>query len=368
MTVPEPATLTSSPKRRVKLAPTFCAAVMDSVHVGPVLDWHAPVQPLNVLPPAAVAVSVTLVPSAKSALHVAPHATPAGALVTVPSPVPERLTASARMGGGEPRRVGGRGVAVGVGCGVSVARVTGATGVRVAVAVGLASGVLVEVAVGVALTVAVGTVDGATVADMVAVTSLSTLPMRAGATVVLPGPGGVAGGAASGAGVAGGGVGVGSTVCSGTAVGDSVGVATSAVGVTTCVEATETTAAGTTAVGIGVATTAAVGVGVALTAAPASGAFGGGPTTCWPATSGLALTRIVNGSEEVRSVASNQAVLAGVTPVRAGAPLVSRLSVCCPACSGSRTSRSACQIGLCRSGAATWCWNSTWLAEAEARW
>src|SRR5438270_220886 len=118
VTLPEPAMLTSSLKTRVKLALTFCAALSVSVHVAPVLDWHAPVQLLNVLPSAAVAVSVTLLPSAKSALHVAPQVTPAGALVTVPSPVPERPTASARTGGGGELRRVGRGMAVGISVGV----------------------------------------------------------------------------------------------------------------------------------------------------------------------------------------------------------------------------------------------------------
>jgi hypothetical protein len=47
---PEPVTLTWSPKTGVKVALTFCAAVMDTVHVGPWLDWHAPPQPLKMLP------------------------------------------------------------------------------------------------------------------------------------------------------------------------------------------------------------------------------------------------------------------------------------------------------------------------------
>jgi hypothetical protein len=51
-----------------------------------------PDQPANVDPPTAAAVSVTGVPGANDARHVAPHVIPAGALVTVPAPVPGVLT------------------------------------------------------------------------------------------------------------------------------------------------------------------------------------------------------------------------------------------------------------------------------------
>jgi hypothetical protein len=66
-------------------AVTDVAAARVSVQVGcePV---QAPVQPVNTLPALAAAVSVTWVPSAKSAWHVAPHAMPAGADVIVPAP------------------------------------------------------------------------------------------------------------------------------------------------------------------------------------------------------------------------------------------------------------------------------------------
>ena len=338
VTVPEPLALTWSPNTRVKLAPTVCAAVIDSVHVGPLLDSQSPVQPLNVLPSATVAVSVTLVPSAKSALHVAPQATPAGTLVIVPSPLPDRATARARAGGGGGPPRTGRGVAVGVLVGVSVARATVGAGVAVAVAVvvgvtsgvlvgvasgvlvGVASGVLVDVAVGVAgsVAVAVGSAGGATVASG----SRSTLPTRAGATVGVAGGGDGSAVAGSPGGASGNEVGVGSggsTVCSGTAVGSSVGV-----GMTTVAVATRTVGVDA---GVAVGTTI-VAVGVAIGPAPSGGTSGGGPLTTGSATSGLAFTRIVNGSPEARSVASNQAVLEGVTPVRAGAPLVSRLIAC----------------------------------------
>jgi hypothetical protein len=53
---------------------------------------HAPLQPVNVEPAAAVAVSVTIVPEANDAEQVAPQSIPAGELVTEPEPVPALLT------------------------------------------------------------------------------------------------------------------------------------------------------------------------------------------------------------------------------------------------------------------------------------
>ena len=53
---------------------------------------QAPLQPVKLEPAAAAAVSVTLVPSVKSAWQVAPQAIPAGLLVTVPLPAPAALT------------------------------------------------------------------------------------------------------------------------------------------------------------------------------------------------------------------------------------------------------------------------------------
>ena len=49
---------------------------------------QAPVQPANAEPAAGVAVSITPVPELKLALQVAPQLMPAGALATVPVPVP----------------------------------------------------------------------------------------------------------------------------------------------------------------------------------------------------------------------------------------------------------------------------------------
>ena len=53
---------------------------------------HAPPQPPKIDPPVGVAVSDTEVPGAKVAEQVLPQLTPAGALVTVPVPVPAFVT------------------------------------------------------------------------------------------------------------------------------------------------------------------------------------------------------------------------------------------------------------------------------------
>jgi hypothetical protein len=67
---------------------------------GPV-PLQAPVQPVNVAPPVAVAVSVTAVPGSKFAVHVAVQALmPAGTLLTVPAPGPLFTTVSAVSVGG----------------------------------------------------------------------------------------------------------------------------------------------------------------------------------------------------------------------------------------------------------------------------
>jgi hypothetical protein len=55
---------------------------------------HAPFQPVNVEPAAGVAVKVTAVPPVKDARQVVPQEIPAGALVTVPPPVPDLVTVS----------------------------------------------------------------------------------------------------------------------------------------------------------------------------------------------------------------------------------------------------------------------------------
>jgi hypothetical protein len=61
---------------------------------------HAPLQPVNVDPVAAAAVSVTEVPLAYCAEQVAPQSMPDGELVAVPDPVPALVTVRVCGGGG----------------------------------------------------------------------------------------------------------------------------------------------------------------------------------------------------------------------------------------------------------------------------
>jgi hypothetical protein len=81
----------------VNVAVTAAAAFIVTVH-GPV-PVQAPLQPVKAEPALGVAVRVTTVPLTKSAAHVAPQLIPAGLLVTVPVPVPARLTVSANVCG-----------------------------------------------------------------------------------------------------------------------------------------------------------------------------------------------------------------------------------------------------------------------------
>lgn len=76
----------------LKIAVTARAAFILTVHVR--LPEHAPVQRAKVDPAEGVAVSVTVAPTEKDAVHVEPHEIPAGADVTVPAPVPVLDTVS----------------------------------------------------------------------------------------------------------------------------------------------------------------------------------------------------------------------------------------------------------------------------------
>src|SRR2546428_8271722 len=73
-----------------KVAVTVVAAESVTTHV-PVPLQPPPLQPEKVEPAAGVAVNVTAVPPAKLAEPVAPQLMPAGALVTVPLPMPALL-------------------------------------------------------------------------------------------------------------------------------------------------------------------------------------------------------------------------------------------------------------------------------------
>src|SRR5439155_17705921 len=75
----------------LNVAVTVVAAVGVTVQV-PVPEQPPPLQPSNVDPLAALAVSVTPVPLGYDAAHVAPQSIPAGAEVTAPAPVPDLPT------------------------------------------------------------------------------------------------------------------------------------------------------------------------------------------------------------------------------------------------------------------------------------
>ena len=90
--VPAPARMTVSVcDTRSNWAFTVVAAVTVTTHV-PVPEQPPPLQPMKFEPALAAAVSVTIVPETNGAVHVAPQVMPAGALVTVPAPVPDFVT------------------------------------------------------------------------------------------------------------------------------------------------------------------------------------------------------------------------------------------------------------------------------------
>ena len=67
-----------------------------------IVTWHvpvplhvAPLQPVKLLPPFAVALSVTVAPTGNSAEHVGGQLIPAGVLVSTPNPVPLVVTVNA---------------------------------------------------------------------------------------------------------------------------------------------------------------------------------------------------------------------------------------------------------------------------------
>jgi hypothetical protein len=76
----------------VKVAVT--EALLVNVKLQVPVPVQAPDQPANVEVAFAAAVSVTMVPLVKLALHVGPQLIPAGLLVIVPAPVPALWTVS----------------------------------------------------------------------------------------------------------------------------------------------------------------------------------------------------------------------------------------------------------------------------------
>jgi hypothetical protein len=76
----------------VNVAVTEVSLVKVTLHVP--IPLQAPDQPANVEVAFGAAVSVTIVPLAKLALHVVPQLIPEGLLVTFPAPVPALWTVS----------------------------------------------------------------------------------------------------------------------------------------------------------------------------------------------------------------------------------------------------------------------------------
>ena len=92
---------------RVNDAVAARAMVIDTVHAVPLTPAHEPAQPLNALPAAGVAVTVTDEPAVKKALHpvvpAVPFVTvqlmPPGDDVTVPVPFPPPTILNAKLAG-----------------------------------------------------------------------------------------------------------------------------------------------------------------------------------------------------------------------------------------------------------------------------
>ena len=92
---PVPASATTRPLLGANCAVTVASPV--TLH-GAVPEQVPPVQPRNVEPAVAAAVSVTVVPGLKAATHIAPQLIPAGVEVIVPSPPPVFSTVTVKLG------------------------------------------------------------------------------------------------------------------------------------------------------------------------------------------------------------------------------------------------------------------------------
>ena len=86
----------SVPPVRLNVAVTARAAVIETVHVVAEPE-HAPLQPANTEPDAGAAVSVTEAPVLNAKLHSVPQLMPAGDDVTVPVPLPARVTVAVNV-------------------------------------------------------------------------------------------------------------------------------------------------------------------------------------------------------------------------------------------------------------------------------
>lgn len=86
----------SVPPLRLNVAVTARAAVMATVHVV-VVPVQAPLQPANTEPAAGAAVSVTDAPLLNAKLHSVPQLIPAGDEVTLPVPLPARVTVAVNV-------------------------------------------------------------------------------------------------------------------------------------------------------------------------------------------------------------------------------------------------------------------------------
>jgi hypothetical protein len=95
VTVPVPVPVSVTVKvAAVRLNEALTEVLPVSVIVHDPVPLHAPDQPANAEFVPAVAASVTFVPELKFALQEVPQLIPAGVLVTVPEPFPERVTLS----------------------------------------------------------------------------------------------------------------------------------------------------------------------------------------------------------------------------------------------------------------------------------
>jgi hypothetical protein len=99
VTVPEPVPVEATERLKlgiaIKVAVTLSAALIVTAQV-PVPLHPAPLQPEKLDPAAAEAVSITCVPDWTLAVQIDPQSIPDGVLVTVPDPLPPRVTESVK--------------------------------------------------------------------------------------------------------------------------------------------------------------------------------------------------------------------------------------------------------------------------------